>query len=203
MENTNNSAQTNAPEKKKSKKKWIIIAVIAVVLIIAIGSAGGDTGNDGPVVNSISDSGNSDTPSQTTPEETTAQPATSEIKAGSEITNNEFKISYKSCNADFKNYSKYATLADGYKVVEAVFDFENITDSDQSVGHFECYADGVKCDTFYSVDDYSNPDYESISAGRKLTDSKLYFTVPKDAEVIELEYEYNMWNEDKYIFVIE
>lgn len=205
MENENNviQQQENAPTKKKSKKKWIIIAVVAVIIILAVGSGGSDTGNgDEAVVNSNADVSNSEALSDSASEETTKAP-TSGIKAGSSVTEDGITIIYKSCNTDFKNYSQYADIKDGYKVIQAVFDFENNSDSDTSLNSFECYADGVKCEEFYYVDDYSSPTLESVSAGRKLLDAKIYYEVPANAETIELEYQYDYWNEDKFIFVVE
>lgn len=203
MENEKNSVQQEAvaPAKKKSKKKWIIIAVVAVVLIIAVGSTGSDSETgDEPVVNSNASVSSSD--SDSVSEETTKD-ATSEIKAGSSVTEDGITIIYKSCDSDFKKYSQYADIKDGYKIIQAVFDFENNSDTDTSLNGFECYADGVKCEEFYSVDDYSSPTLESVSAGRKLLDAKVYYEVPANAETIELEYQYDYWNGDKFIFVVE
>ena len=201
MENEKNSVQQEAvvPAKKKSKKKWIVIAVVAVVLILALGSSGSDSSND-PVVNSGADVSNSETVSDS---EETTKPSTSEIKVGSSVTEDGVTIIYKSCDSDFKNYSQYADIKDGYKVIQAVFDFENNSDTDTSLNGFECYADGVKCEEFYSVDDYSSPILESVSAGRKLLDAKVYYEVPANAETIELEYQYDYWNGDKFIFIVE
>ncbi|MBQ7296260.1 MAG: DUF4352 domain-containing protein [Clostridia bacterium] len=186
MENENNVQV----KKKKSKKKWIVLAVIAVVLIAILSSGGSEE----PTVETL--------PGETTTAEN-SQSDTKEITVGSSVTNDEVKISYKTCNADFKKYSSYADVKSGYKVIEAVFDFENISSTDIILEGFDCYADGVKCEEFYSVDDYSSPTLESVSAGRKLTDAKVYFEVPKDAELIELEYEADYWSGEKYIFIVE
>ncbi len=187
-------------EKKKSgKKKWIIIAIV-LVIFIAIASSGSSE----PTVETPSDkSGVSEEVKTTEKIEETTAAATDKIKVGSTVSDNQVKIIYKSCNADFKKYSQYADLKKGYKVVQAVFDFENISETDTSLNGFECYADGVKCDSFYYVDDYSDPVLTTISAGRKLTDATVYYEVPADAELIELEYEADFWSEEKYIFIIE
>ena len=181
MENQNNQAQPQTQYvivKKKSKAKWIILAIIAVIIVAAIATAGG--GEDKVTEKNISD-----------------------IKPGTTVTYDGVDIIYKSCDADFKNYSKYATVKEGYKVIQAVFDFENNSENDAVLENFECYADGVKCEAFYSVDDYSSPTLETVSAGKKFVDAKVYYEVPADAEVIELEYEYDMWNEYKYTFIVE
>ncbi|MBE6776450.1 MAG: DUF4352 domain-containing protein [Ruminococcaceae bacterium] len=189
-------------EKKKSnKKKWIIIAIV-IVLFIAIASAGSSE----PTVETPTDeAGVSESVNETndSKEAETTAAATDKIEVGSTVTNSEVKIIYKSCNTDFKKYSQYADIKSGHKIVQAVFDFENISETDISLNGFDCYADGVKCESFYYVDDYSDPVLTSISAGRKLTDATVYYEVPTDAELIELEYEADFWSGDKYIFIIK
>ena len=190
-----NAAVNNGSSKKKGKKKWIVIAVILVVLFIAIGSSGE---SETPTVSESAP----DNVSQTA-DSSASQQALDKIKVGSTVSDKTLKITYKSCNADFRNYSQYAELKDGHKVIQAVFDFENISETDTSLNGFECYADGVKCEEFFYVDDYSSPTLESVSAGRKLNDATVYFAVPQNASVIELEYEYDLWDGDKYIFAVE
>ena len=184
----NEKIQATESPKKKNKKKWIIIAIIIIALITVFATSGSDS----PTVESI--------PGESTGENT--QDATKEIQVGNSVSNDEVKISFKSCNSDFKKYSPYADVKSGYKIIEAIFDFENISGSDIILEGFECYADGVKCEEFYSVDNYSSPTLESVSAGRKLTNASVYYEVPVDAETIELEYEADYWSEEKYIFIV-
>lgn len=180
----------NEKIKKKGKMKWIILAIVILLLAIFIFTPSSSE----PTVESIpGDNSTTDA----------SQSITKNIKPGSTVSDDDLKISYKSCNADFKKYSSYADIKKGYKVIEAIFDFENISTSDVILEGFECYADGVKCDAFYSVEDYSDPWFESISAGRKLSNTHIYFEVPKDAETIELEYEADYWGGEKYIFIVE
>ena len=183
----NEKIQTTEAPKKKSKKKWIIIAIV-IIALVAVFSGGGSE---------------STTVNPGTGENTTAKPETHEIKVGYNVTDSEVKISFKSCNSNFKNYSTYADIKNGYKIIEAVFDFENISENNIILEGFDCYADGVKCEEFYSVNNYSSPTLESLSAGRKLTDASVYFEVPADAVLIELEYEADYWTGEKYIFIVE
>ena len=190
-----NVQANNGTTKKKGKKKWIIILAVLAVVFIAIGSSGSE---QTPTVSESS----SDNVSQSA-DTSASEQAVDKIKVGATVSDKTLKITYKSCNADFKNYSQYAELKDGHKVIQAIFDFENISATDTSLNGFECYADGAKCDEFYSVDDYSSPLLESVSAGRKLNDAVVYFEVPQNAQSIELEYEYDFWGGDKNIFIVE
>lgn len=196
MENENIQVQT--PTKKKSKKKWIIIAAVIVLLVVIATS-----GSSEPKVETTNGDASVSQSSETDKKEETTKASTDSIKVGSSVSDNSVKITYKSCNSNFKDYSQYADVKSGYKVIQAIFDFENISSSDIYLEGFDCYADGVKCESFYYVDDYSDPILTSISAGRKLTDATVYYEVPADAETIELEYQANMWSDDKYIFIVE
>ena len=184
----------NNGKSKKSKKKWIIIAIV-LIIFIAIGSSGSsETTVETPGTDSSASQSDTSAPTTTNP--------TNEIKVGSTVSNKNVKITFKSCNVDFKNYSRYADLKSGYKVVQAIFDFENIASTDIVLEGFDCYADGAKCESFLYVDDYSNPVLTSISAGRKLTDVTVYYEVPNDAANVELEYEADFWSNEKFIFVL-
>lgn len=191
MDNNENVVQVEKPKKKK-KKLWIILIVVAVLLIVVFSSSSDDSK---PTVDTP-DSSNSSSQTDETKD------ATKSIKVGSSVTDEYVKITYESCNANFTKYNKYASVTKGCKVIRAAFTFENVSNSDHSLDGFECYADGAKCESFYSVDDYSSPTLESVSPGRKFS-AVVYFEVPKDAKEIELEYESDFWSSDKYIFVVE
>lgn len=179
-----------ADKKKRSKRKWIIIAVIAVIIIfiVAVSGGGDDSGNN------VSPAGSKVTTIQTAKEEA--------IKSGNVITTKYLKITYVSCNTNAKDYNKYATIPDGYKVIRADFAFENISDSDRVLNNIDCYADGTKCEPFYSGNDYKTPSLQNISAGRKTT-AVVYYTVPTDAKEIELEMEDDTWSDTYIKFAVQ
>ncbi len=197
MDNNETVAQVEKTKKKK-KKLWIILAVVAVLIIAVIGSSGSSEPTvdtpDGQNTSSHSDS------SKSTGDET--QDATKQIKVGSSVTDDELKITFTESDANFTDYSKYASVTKGCKVIRVAFTFENISSTDEFLNGFECYADGEKCENFYSVDDYSSPTLESVSPGRKFS-AVVYYEVPKDAKEIELEYESDSWSSEKYIFIVE
>lgn len=192
MSDNETMVQVEKPKKKK-KKVWIIVLIVAI-LAIAIFASSGDSE---PTVETpyASDSSSSQT------DET--KDATKEIKIGSSVTDDDLKITFKSCDTNYTKYSKYTSVTKGCKVVRAAFTFENISDIDQSLNSIYCYADGEKCeDLYFGVEDSNPPTLESVSSGRKFA-AVVYFEVPKDAKKIEFEYESDFWSSEKYIFVAE
>lgn len=192
-------------KKKKKKKKLIILAVIVIIIIgiIGIASSGDDDKADTKPINSDTSSSQSvDEDIDKDSDSKNEDKIPSKIKAGTAITVDDVEISYISCDADNKNYDQYSGPASGNKIVRAEFSFKNVGSTDRSLGSFECYADGQKCETYIFADDYASTALESISSGRTLKCVE-YFEVPASAEEIELEYDADFWSSDKIIFVIE
>ncbi len=196
MDNNETVVQVEKPKKKK-KKTWIILVIVAV-LVVAIFASSGDSE---PTVDTPAGQTNSSSQSGGETQDTTKD-ATKEIKVGSSVTDDDLKITFKSYDANYTKYNKYASVTKGCKVVRAAFTFENVSDNDEVLDSFECYADGEKCEYFYSVDDFNSPTLESVSPGRKFN-AVVYYEVPKDAKTVEFEYESDFWSSDKYIFVAE
>lgn len=197
-----------AEQKKKKKKKRLIIfgVIAAVIVVIIIASSGGSSSDDKNKVESVngaSQTQSADEKSDDSKSDDSTASDNQKITAGHAITiDNELKISYLKCDTNFKKYSKYATVGKGKKVISATFKIENVSDTDQYIDTINCYADDKKCDSFYSVEDYDDPFFDSISAGRSI-EGTVYFEVPSKAKNIELEFENNVWTEDKVIFVIK
>lgn len=181
-------------KKKKKKKRLIILLVIVIFLIVVIAVSSSGTGDN--KVESIDETAVSQSVGETTTQ------GTQKIKAGNAVTTDTLKISYLSCNSNWKEYDSYSAPESGNKIIRAEFTFENISSTDQSLSGITCYADNKKCEEYYFADDYSSPVLETISAGRTLN-GILYYEVPKDAEEIELEFESDYWSSEKIIFVVE
>lgn len=111
------------------------------------------------------------------------------------------KVTLKSSNKDFKNYSKYATIKDGYKVVEFVFNAENIGNENQTFDYtnFDCYADGKAMQQFYSVEDAGLNGGGTISAGKSV-EVPVYCEVPKDASKVTVEFK-PLFADNNYEFI--
>ena len=159
--------------KKKGKATGIIGIILSVIAIIVLFSEGGSS---------------------------TKQES---YKVGENYQDSNIKITFVSTDTDFTKYSKYAEIKKGNKVIKAEFELENVGSSDQYADYsdFKCYADDTACDEFYSVDDagLDGPLNANLSAGKKVK-GNVYFEVPKNAEKIIIEYNLNMFSDDKVTF---
>lgn len=127
----------------------------------------------------------------------------STFKVGESFENKHIKVTFVSSNLNYTDISKYATLKDGYKVVEFEFAFKNVGDEDElaSLYDFNCYADDVSMEQFYSVAD---DNYEVLSAtmsAGKSASGKLYCEVPKNAENITIEYDASWLDNNNIEFI--
>lgn len=127
----------------------------------------------------------------------------STFKVGESFENKHIKVTFVSSNLNYTDISKYATLKDGYKVVEFEFAFKNVGDEDElaSLYDFNCYADDVSMEQFYSVAD---DNYEVLSATMsvgKSASGKLYCEVPKNAEKITIEYDASWLDNNNIEFI--
>jgi RNA polymerase subunit RPABC4/transcription elongation factor Spt4 len=119
------------------------------------------------------------------------------LNVGETIEGKSLNITYISCYED-TSYSSFSSPKDGYTYVTCEFEFENVSSSDITVSYFsfDCYADGVNCDTAYFRDDAISA---KLSAGRKAKGT-VTFEVPKNADVVEVEYLTNYWTSNRVVF---
>lgn len=123
-------------------------------------------------------------------------------KVGESATLDNIKVTLKSVDKDFKDYNSYANIEDGCKILKANFEFENVGDYSEYVSYsdFNCFADKFSCDNFYSVKDaYFS---ESIPEGKKASGS-VYFEVPNNANLLEIEFDTNSYIDGKIIFNVD
>ena len=183
-------------EKKPIYKKWWFWLII-VFLVIAIG---GSTQNNNSSKTSLTSdtSSNVDTSSATT----SATEKKSVYNVGEVYENSYIAIKFVALDDNFKGYNKYAEVKNGCKVIKADFEFENVGSTDflASAYDFDCYADGYDCEDFWSVDDSGFS--SNLSSGKK-TKGSVYYQVPIDASEISLEYETNMWSNNKVVFKVK
>ena len=189
-----------AKNKKPIFKKWWFWVIIAV-LIVSFGNAGRDADTNAatdsnPGSSQITTSNNG-APTDKKP----AEPAKTEYCVGDTIEDGNTKIVYMS-SGDYTEENQFMQPAEGNKYIFLQFAFENTsksTDTSISFYSFECYADGYAAEMHYSGNDELSA---TLSAGRATT-GYIYFEVPADAEVIEIEYETNVFTEKKIKFIFE
>lgn len=122
------------------------------------------------------------------------------FNVGDVVETDSFKITFISAG-QYQEENEYLQPKKGYEYWRFEFNFENISDVDQTVSSmmdWECYADNQKVDQTWIGDD-SGLD-ATLSSGRT-TQGTVFFEVPVDAESIELEYDINFWKSDKIVFI--
>lgn len=190
-----------AKNKKPIFKKWWFWAII-VVLIIAIGTSGNDTDSGNTSNNTTNPNQNiSSNDTNSTTDNKPKEPAKTEYYVGDTIEDGNTKIVFMS-SGDYVEENEFMQPEEGKKYIFLQFAFENIsktTDTSISFYSFECYADGYAAEMYYGGNDDLSA---TLSAGRATT-GYIYFEVPADAEVIEVEYETNVFTEKKIKFIFE
>ncbi len=111
----------------------------------------------------------------------------------------QLRITYLACYEDSSNNS-FIVAKDGCHYVTCEFEFENLSDTDQSISYFsfDCYADGISCSGAYFRDDSLSA---TLSAGRKAKGT-VTFEVPDNASVVEVEYLSNFWTSNRVVFTV-
>ncbi len=194
------------------KKVWFWI-LIAVVLIAVISSQGGNknTSSDSKKVGEVSQqttNNSSDNQSTEKSVDTNNEVATTPkaevqtiYKVGDILHVGDMDIVYVA-SGDYKEENNFMQPSDGNKYIFLKFAFINTSDKNDtniSFYSFECYADGYSAAAYYGGDEDLSA---TLSAGRS-TEGCVYFEVPADATEIEVEYETNLFTEDKITFVFE
>ena len=124
----------------------------------------------------------------------------SEYHVGDIIQTDDLKIVY-TASGDYHTDNEFLQPDAGKKYIFIELYCENISKSDTSISSFsfECYADGYSCDGAYLSE---NELSATLSPGRS-TSGRVYFTVPENSSEIQIEYEVNVWTEEKAIFAFD
>lgn len=132
--------------------------------------------------------------------ESKAQASADAYQVGEVAESSSVNITYLSCE-DYTSDNMFVQPKDGCHFVRCEFEFENVSSSDEFVSSldFDCYADGLDCAASYMMDDELNA---TISAGRKAKGA-VYFEVPDEAEVVEVEYLSNIWTSNRVVFTVK
>ena len=180
-------------EKKPIFKKWWFWVIVGIVVISIVSSGNKETTPSTGTTNTNNSSVSSKT-------ETTT-PADPFYHAGDVIDANGLKITYvKAEKHEEKN--QFLQPKDGYMYIKLFLSVENTSSSDRFISslEFDCYADGKKQEVYYGGDE--TLEGGTLSSGRK-DEGYIYFSVPKDATDIEVEYETSFWTDKKAILKVE
>ena len=185
--------------RKKTKGGFFKFVLIAVAVVMAIGivSGGDSSSGDDYKVGSVSQAtGNSSGSASNS--STTAQTV---YHVGDILQDGNMKIVYMA-SGEHKEENQYMQPEEGYKYIFLQFAFENTSNSANaaiSAFSFYCYADGYSAESYYGGEEMLSA---TLAAGR-MTTGFIYFTVPIDAQEIEVEYETNVLTEEKITFVYD
>ncbi len=199
-------------KKKKGEKSGgltvagIVISGVTIVLLTMITAAqivnaGKKETNTTPKAETTYQMINTSKESNKT-EKTEVKTRSTNYKVGETYRDRNIAIKYISIDNNFTNYSKYATVKSGYKIIKAEFEFENLSSSDEYIStyEFDCYADGYNCDNFWPLDESIFS--ATLSKGKKVKGA-VYFQVPQNAEEIVIEYQLNMWTSERIGFEVK
>jgi len=179
--------------------KKLISVLLAVVLVAVFGVfALGSSSTDDKT--SVETSAPTETSSDSTeaPESTSEANGKTVVNVGDTLDANGLKITFDSSEKWTSN-NQFIQPEEGKMYVRAHITIKNESGADKFTGgfDFDCYADGVKCDSSIYGDDTLTS--ATISDGRSIK-GYVYYEVPKDAKEIELEYEVSFWSGKKAIF---
>lgn len=185
---------------KKYSKVLMLLACVGVFSAVALGSGSSDSGSSAVKVGEVGATNGNETSGNTNTDKTTAATEIkSEYYVGDTFTKDGINITYVN-SSEYVSDNQFIQPAEGNKYIRLAFHVDNQSGSDKSVTayDFDCYADGYECSRSYKDDDLSG----SLSNGRS-SDGAVYFEIPVDAKEVEIEYEYDLWNNKKVKFIYE
>ena len=199
----------------------ILLIILAVLLgIIALAAiagsiTGGSSSNNNNTNVQNAETNDAENEADTAEEESNSSESSEEesgntVKKGGSFEKDGLKFTYKKFKDNYKpSDDKYGLSkpSKGKKFIACTFKFENKSDSDKyvSIYDFACYADNESCEQEYiSTDDFKNNDFinENLSPGRNVTFTTFY-QVPKKAKNVQLEYESDVWTNEKIIIEVK
>lgn len=201
------AGQIKPQPKKKSNKGVIIGIVIAVILLIGLfgGSEESEQSTESKNTNIVEE----EKEVEKVKEVEVSEVKKEEVKEKTEKTlyyvgdiyeDRDIKMTYLNAY-EFTDFNDFNQPKDGYIVICAEFEVENISDSDQTVMYtdFNGYADGYEVAQSYSPVGTGMDFSLNLSSGRK-GKGIVAFEVPNDSQEIQIEFSPNIFSDDKVIF---
>ena len=190
------------------KRVWFWILIVILLLIIASGAGG----KKGKKTGEVSSTGTSTEESSVQETSEAAEPDSEGEEAADEavlkdvyhvgdiLEDGDVRIVYAASGV--YPGGEYSQPEEGYQYIFLKLGFENMSETkDHSVSfyNFEAYADGYSAEMYYAGNDDLSA---TLSAGKKAV-GYLYFTVPVDAQEIEIEYTSDFWTDEKIKFAYD
>lgn len=175
-------------KKKGGKLKWVIIVIVVIIILAALF---GDDDDDKPKkVGEVNQTGDAENNNE---DEKTAN----EFYPGDVLETKTFRITFVSAE-DYISDNEFIQPKDGNKFIKVSFEFENIGKNDEYVSDFDfkCYSDGYNSEQQYISDETLSA---TLSPGMK-TKGSIIYEIPVEANEVLVQYETNMWTEDKINF---
>lgn len=190
----------------KTKRKLLsIILLTALCVAMLAGCASEPPSEAGKVTPSTPvegmDAAGTPTPEAADPEAPSPETSTqTTFHVGDILTAEGLEIVYVA-SGEYVSDNQFLQPEEGNKYIYIELACKNTSDTDKNISSFdfECYADGYAADAYYGGNDALSA---TMSAGRTAT-GKVYFEVPKDAVEIEIEYTYDLFSDEKALFLYE
>lgn len=185
--------ECGAKNKKPIFKKWWFWVILVLVLLISMPGGEDQTDDSAGQNATVQHSDNAPTSAKLEKKEA--------YYVGDALMDGTTKIVFMS-SGEYRESNDYSAPQQGNKYIYLQFAFENTSNSeDASVSFydFECYADGYAAQMYFGGEEDLSA---TLSAGR-MTTGYIYFEIPKDAQVVEVEYTINVFTEEKAKFIYE
>ena len=202
----------NCGAKQKGVGKIILGIVLALFVVVAIAGISGK--DDSSKINNSGSNTNATTATAETGESNDKEAKGDEetegdkyLLVGGTYEDKDIKFTVDSADLEYElksdEYGLY-TLGEGLHYISVSFSFENIgtTDKYVSIYDFDCYADNNTCEQQFVTGDTGDFINTNLSPGRN-TSFMVLFAVPDGAESIELEYEPNIWSNEKVLIKLK
>ena len=79
-------------------------------------------------------------------------------------------------------------IPEGYRVDKVMFEYENMTQEDDSIPNIRCFADGVECEEYAGIKSSFYKLGPEIGPRIAYLDVDFYFVIPEDAAEVTFDY---------------
>ncbi len=200
------------PQCRKKQKggifKWILIALAAVIVIAIIAGGGNedsapaDASENAPLSEEFTPTEQAATQSAAeNPAEAEPVPAQGAVRVGETLTDGDMQIVYVASGI-YHEENEFLQPEAGYRYLFIELACSNIgAEGDESISSFSfnAYADGYAAEQYFVGEEGLSA---TLSPGRSVT-GRVYFTVPEEAQTVEIEYESKLFTDEKITFLYE